>query len=154
MLSRAEAQALRTQFWTAFGRLMTRNISAFGPKTKWLNYRTGIKGLFFRVHADTKVARVSIDLQHSDSGIRELFYEQLLEVQNLLHSTTETTWEWIPEMYLETGQCISRVFVEKTGLNLYDQATWTDYFEFFEQHLVGFDEIWSMVKPIFEDLES
>lgn len=156
MFSRAEAQQLRKEFWTAFGRYMTRHTSAFGPKTKWLNYRTGIKDLYFRLHADNKLARVSIELQHSDAGIRELFYEQWEELKMMLEADLREgeAWIWEPEHYLDSGQCISIIYITLPGINIYQKEDWGNIFRFFEQYLVPFDEMWSMVKAIFEDLQN
>ena len=132
MFGRKEAQQYRKEFWTAFGRFMTRNRNDFGMKMNWLNYKTGLRHVYLRSHADNKKARVSIELQHPDAGIRELFYEQFLEAQNLLHNLTGNEWTWQPEWHNEHGQEISRIFIEKEPLNLYEKSDWTDFFEFFE----------------------
>ncbi len=61
--------------------------SAEGETTNWINYKTGIRHLYFRMQADNRQARIAIELNHPDAGIRELFWEQLRELKTLLHET-------------------------------------------------------------------
>lgn len=152
MFSKEEAKQRTTLFWTAFGRYMTRHTSARGGKYKWLNYRTGVKDIYFRLFADSKEARVSIELQHADPGIRELFYEQFWELETMIHNLSGTEWIWEPETFLPDGREISRIFVRKKNVNLYNQADWSETFRFFEAHLLPLDEIWSMCEDVFKDL--
>lgn len=150
---REEAAELRKLFWTAYGRYMTQHISARGPKISWLNYKTGIRQVFFRLHADNKLARVSIDIQHKDYGLREVFYEQFWELETLFHSQTGYVWQWEPIFYLDSGQPISRIFVEKEGINVYRQDSWAEAFQFFESIMVPLDELWTDFMEIFLDLQ-
>ncbi|WP_442587339.1 DUF4268 domain-containing protein [Pedobacter sp. AW31-3R] len=54
MYSKDQASQLRQAFWTAFGQYITPHPSAEGIKINWVNYKTGIKYLHFKMHADTK----------------------------------------------------------------------------------------------------
>jgi len=131
---------------------MTRHVSARGKKYKWLNYRTGVKDIYFRLDADSKEARVSIELQHSDAGIRELFYEQFWELQSMLHNLSPSEWNWEPLYYELDGREISRIYVSKPGVNIYEQGDWGEIFRFFESYIVPLDEIWSLCEDVFKDL--
>ncbi|MCB9234438.1 MAG: DUF4268 domain-containing protein [Bacteroidia bacterium] len=152
MFSKSEGAELRKLFWTAFGRYMTRHISLRGDKIKWLNYKTGVKDIYFRLDADTRRARVSIELHHRDPGVRNLFWEQFQELDGLLHSQTQAEWTWEDLFVTETGQEIARIYVETEGVNVYDQESWGSAFAFFEQYLIPLDELWSDVWEIFLDL--
>lgn len=146
-------KAQRVAFWTAYGQYMSRHRPARGSKTKWLNYLTGIKDLYFRQHADEDGIMVSIDIQHRDPSLREVFYDQWWELETLLHSSTETVWVWDREYRLPTGEVISRIYVERRGLNLYDVAQWPVIFKFFERYMVPLDRIWENAYDIFKDLQ-
>lgn len=76
MYKKDEASQLRQAFWTAFGQYMAPIPSVEGEKINWVNYKTGVKNVYFRMFADSKKARISIEITHSDICIQELFYEQ------------------------------------------------------------------------------
>jgi len=78
MYTKAEASQLRQAFWTTFGQYMQPVPSAEGGPVNWVNYKTGIKHLYFRMQADNRQATIAIELTMSDAGIRELFFEQFL----------------------------------------------------------------------------
>lgn len=154
MYPREEAARLRKLFWTAFGRYMSRHVSERGPKIKWLNYKTGIRQVYFRLHADNKIARVSIDLQHKDPEIRLLFFEQFEELKHLLHNTTGSEWIWEPVFYDDAGNELSRIYQEIPGVNIYQKETWPVAFEFFQSLLLPLDEIWANAIEVFLDLQN
>lgn len=127
-------------------------MSVRGPKVKWLNYKTGVKDIYFRLSADKRSASVAIEIQHKDAGLRELFYEQFEELQLLIHSTTETEWIWEREYYNEAGVPMCRIWVELEGANIYEKDDWGKIFRFFKKHLVALDEVWGDAIEIFQDL--
>lgn len=151
MFSKAEARAWNEQFYTAFGVYMRKHQPMADFGLKWLNYQTGVKDVFFRVEADKNGGRVSIDLQHPDEGIRELFFEQFLEFRKMLEGYLETELIWDNEYILPNGRVISRIYVEKMGISLYKQDDWRDFFEFFEAYLTRLDAFWADFKLVFED---
>lgn len=152
MYDKDHYKTLRKEFWTGFGQFMSRHISARGPKQKWLNYRTGVRHLFFRFEADREKATIAIDIQHSDPGIRELFYEQFIELKSLLESSTGFAWEWIPEFQQETGKKIARIQISQKGWDIYDTEDWPQIWAWFEPILIGVDDVWSNAIDIFKDL--
>jgi len=155
MFSREEKKAFRKEFWTAFGVFMRKHTPLSHPKVKWLNYRTGVKDLYFRLEADGKKVRISIDLQHHDEGIRALFWEQWLELKKMLEANTDSSWEWEQEYYNpEIRQDVSRIGIEKVGLNCFNKEHWSEAFHFFEKYIVGLDEFWADFRIIFEDLDT
>lgn len=144
---------IRTEFWTEFGKRMQRHRSARGPKVKWVNYLTGIKDLYFRLHADQEGVGISIDIQHRDPDLREVFYDQWWELETMLHTKTGHPWTWTREYHLPTGESIARIYHTQGGLNLYEKADWKAMFAFFEWHILALDEIWGDAYDIFKDLQ-
>jgi hypothetical protein len=154
MFSKAEKSEHRKTFWTAFGRFMNKHRSAEGRKMKWMNYRTGVKDVYFRLEADHKTAKICIDIQHSDDGIRALFYEQFGELKRILHDTIGKELIWLPEYVHETGKKSSRIYAEiDADVNIYQREHWPAMFEFFEQYIVPMDEFWNEFKDIFIELQ-
>src|SRR5690606_40670888 len=54
MYSKEEAKRLKERFWTNFGQFMSLVPNEEGVKVNWVNYKTGIKHLYFR-----KIGRAS-----------------------------------------------------------------------------------------------
>jgi hypothetical protein len=153
MLSRAETRKISQDFWTSFGVFMRKHPHTHHHKSKWLNYRTGVKDVYFRLEADKEEARICIDIQHNDAGIRELYYEQFTELRNVLHDAIGMEMIWIPRFtHPSTGKQMSRLYLEKTGLNMFNRADWGPLFLFFEGHYVALDEFWSDFKGVFDAL--
>lgn len=151
MFDKDTAKELRKAFWTHFGIHMSQHVSARGYGQKWLNYRTGISHIFFRWEAERGTARVAIDLQFNDPGIRELVFQQFEEFQTLLHSNTGVEWTWLPEYRQATGKIASRIVVEQKGWDFYNREDWPSICNWFEPIIVGLDDVWGDAYDIFKD---
>ena len=81
MYSKDEASQIRQAFWTTFGQYIAPQLSADGLKINWVNYKTGIKYLYFKMDADKRSATIEILIAHPDAGIQELFFEQFIELK-------------------------------------------------------------------------
>jgi hypothetical protein len=144
---------IRIEFWTMFGQRMQRHRSARGHKPKWVNYMTGIKDLYFRLHADQHGVGISIDIQHRDPALREVFYDQWWELETMLHKKTGHPWVWDREYQLPSGETISRIHTGQQGCSLYEKADWKAMFVFMEKHLLPLDAIWADAYDVFKDLQ-
>ncbi|MBL4705110.1 MAG: DUF4268 domain-containing protein [Flavobacteriales bacterium] len=149
MFSKEEARELKTLFWTAFGKYMGKHNSASGSKVKWVNYKTGVNDIYIRLHCDAKKASISIDLQHQDEGIRELFLEQFQQLKAILDAQLKEEWDWNSEHYTETGQKIVRISKTRNGVNLFRKDDWKEIFEFYESRMVALDAFWSEFGELF-----
>ena len=152
MYSREEASRLRQEFWTAFGLYMQPILSADGEKVNWINYKTGEKGLAFRMQADNHSASIAIELTQRDAGIRQLYFEQLLELKNLLHGELGEEWTWESETMDETGRVLSRVFTERHDISVFKKDDWPALISFFKPRIVALDAFWSGARYTFERL--
>lgn len=152
MFSREEASRKRQEFWTTFGRYMRPVPSSEGFKVNWINYHTRVKDVYFRMDAGPKSARISITLEHRDSGVREMFYEQFLELQNLLHTTLEEEWVWEPAVTLPDGKQISRISLELPDVSILNTDHWPDLISFFKPRIIALDSFWENARYSFEAL--
>lgn len=153
MYSKDEASQLKQAFWTAFGQYIAPHLSAEGLKINWVNYKTGIKHLYFRMQADKHKASIAIEITHPDTGIQELFFEQFLELKNILHSYLNETWEWQPHTTDEYGKPISRIFKETNPVNIFNQADWPAIISFLKPRIIALDEFWSDARYSFDALK-
>jgi hypothetical protein len=152
MYSRREASQLKQEFWTIFGKYMTPVPSAEGEKINWVNYKTGEKGIFFKMQTDSKSAFIAIELNHPDIAIQHLVYEQFLQMKNLLQTTLKEEWVWQHQVYDENKKIISRICKEMTGASVYKKEDWPKLIEFFKKRIMALDEFWSSGKYAFEIL--
>ncbi len=152
MFKRDEASLLREEFWTAFGKYMGPVPSAEGLKINWINYRTTIKDVYFRMDANQKAAMISITLEHKDAGIRELYFQQFEEFKSLMHATLEEEWEWQLHAHLTEDKVISRIYKEITGVSVFNKDHWPELISFFKPRIIALDRFWEDAKYSFDAL--
>ncbi len=153
MLSREAHRVLRTDFWTGFGRVMQPHVSQVNPRIKWMNYKTGVRGLYFRGDITNKRVQFQIDLQQKDDDIRELFWEQWLEYKAFLTNSTGIVFHWEDLIFTDDGRPICRISVKQEGVNLYDKSTWPEAFAFLKTCFLQVDEFWGDVQDVFKALD-
>ena len=129
MFSKQEAQQLKTEFWTAFGKAFPR---------KWLLYDTKIKDFSFKFYADNRKAEVSLDIEMKDELFRNAYFEKIWSLESILEDEIGAFTK--DEFYtLENGKVISRIWVEKHNVSIYNKQTWPDIFEFFVEKMNAFE---------------
>lgn len=144
MFSKAEAQIIKKEFWTAFAAAYPR---------KWLLYDTKIKDVTFKFYVDNKKAQVMLDIEPKENEKRKIYFEKIESLKSILLE------EFLPdailekEYHLETGKAISRVWVDKTGISLYNKATWNDIFDFFNEKMDSFERFFYEYEDYIKDLE-
>lgn len=152
MYTRDQASQIRQAFWTTFGQYMAPVPSAEGRKMNWPNYKTGLKHVYFRMSATNKEASIGIELTHPDTGIRELFYEQFLELRPYLHDTLEETWEWEQNFVTAEGETFSRIYLTLKQVNVFNREDWPRIISFFKPRIIALDEFWSNAQHAFDEL--
>ncbi|OYQ34024.1 hypothetical protein CHU92_12360 [Flavobacterium cyanobacteriorum] len=144
MFSKAEAQKMKKEFWTAFAEAYPR---------KWLLYNTRIKDVSFKFYVDNKKAQVMLDIEPREEDKRHIYYEKMESLRTILHE------EYLPEAifekdyHLETGKVISRIWVEKTGISLYNMASWAAIFRFFNISMNAFEHFFFEYEDYLRDLD-
>jgi hypothetical protein len=139
MFSKAEAQEIKKEFWTSFAEAYPR---------KWLLYDTKIKDVSFKFYVDNKKAAVLLDIEPKEIEKRKEYYNRMLSLASIL------TTEYLPEalfeedFYLENGKAISRVWIELTGISLYNKASWAMIFKFFNTNMDAFERFFEEYNDI------
>jgi hypothetical protein len=67
---------IKTAILDSFGQYMSPVHSAEGERINWINYKTGEKNIYFRMHADHSKASIAIEITHKDDGVQALYFEQ------------------------------------------------------------------------------
>jgi hypothetical protein len=153
MYSKEQASQLRQTFWTTFGQYIAPQPSAEGLKINWVNYKTGIKHLNFRMQAENRSASIGIELSHPDTGIQELFFEQFKELRLILAGAINEDWEWVLHTHDEYGKTISRIYTQINGISILNRNDWPALISFFKPRIIALDEFWNDAKYSFEALK-
>lgn len=150
LYSREQAKQLKEQFWTSFGQYMSVVPAADLDKVNWVNYKTGIKHLFFSMDATNKAAVIMIEMTHPDDGIRELMYAQFLELSAILHATLGEEWEWDTVYYDALGKKTARISMSLPSVSVFKKDDWSTLISFFKPRMIALDEFWSSAKFKFD----
>jgi hypothetical protein len=153
MFSREEASRIKEEFWTAFGRYMNPILSAEEMKINWVNYHTGLKDVYFRMDAAKKSAVIFISMEHRDPDIQELYFEQFMELKDLLHSTLNEEWQWQLHAPVGEGKVISKIYKEISGVSVLNKDHWPELISFFKPRIIALDNFWQDAKYSFETLK-
>jgi len=152
MYSKEEATRLRQQFWISFGQYMKPVPSASGSTVHWVNYKTGVKNIYFKMDVTNKQALIAIQLTHADADIRHLIFDQFEEFKSMLHNSIGEEWEWHRDFLDDYGKSLSQISLTLAGISVFNQQHWPDLISFFKPRIIALDEFWDNVKPVFQDL--
>lgn len=155
MLPKEEFKKRRTAFWTALDEEMSKVKGVHGNKISWLSYKSNVKELYIRMEFDGKGARLCLDLQHRDESIRELFYEQFIELRAVMQSSFSPPLTFLRDYKIESsGIFCSRIMSENSELNFFHDEDLEPSLKFFKEQLIALDEFWTEFKDIFIGLQS
>lgn len=152
MFTKDEKKKYTTDFWNSFGLYMKKYNKDFG-RIKWVNYRTNVKDIYFRLNMDNQKASVSIELQHKDDGIRSLIFEQFKELKVVLEDNFNGELSWNEVTFNHFNQPISSISEELQNVSIYNRDDWQKVFQFYELRMVGLHTFWTEFQEIFKDLE-
>ncbi len=152
MYTKQQASELRQAFWTAFGQYMSPVLSADGRKINWINYKTGVKGVFFKINAANKFADIAIELAHADLEMQQLLFEHFLRVKKILYEQLNEEWIWELHTLNEYGKTTSRIYTTLNGVSIFKKEDWPQLISFFKQRMIALDLFWSMARYGFGEL--
>ena len=152
MFSKDEKKQFNSDFWNSFGLYMKKYNQRLG-RVRWVNYRSNVKDIFFRLSMTPKEAIFSIEIQHKDDDIRELFYEQFLQLKTVLESNIGNDLVWEQVSFNQYDSPVSRITVQLSDISIYNKNDWQKTFQFYEKRMVGLHEFWEEFKEVFKQLE-
>ncbi len=150
MYSKQEASLLNQQFWTALGKYMLPIPSAEGEKINWINYKTGEKNIRFVMEAENKIAKISIQLSHTDIAEQQFYFEKFAQLKKIFEQAVGKDWQWLALIENEHGKTISQISTKQNGLNILNKTDWPALISFFKKNLVALDTFWCENKFAFE----
>ncbi|HLV42368.1 MAG TPA: DUF4268 domain-containing protein [Brumimicrobium sp.] len=142
MFSKEEQKAINGDFWTRFKEKAGVNKGANGKRINWVNYPTHLKQIYVRLHADTKLARLSIDIQDKDEGVRSLIWEQFGELRKVFEQEMIIPGVW-EEAFNTAHQPIFRISWTLDDVNMYSKEDQHAIYDFFITLLIRFDRFYT-----------
>lgn len=152
MYSKEEASKLRQQFWITYGKYMKPIPSADGLPINWVNYKTGLKHVCFKMDVTQSQALISIAFTSPNPETRNVYYEQLGALKILFFDAVGEEWSWEQNAINEYGNPFSCVSKTLDDVNIFNQSHWPSIISFLKPRIVALDQFWVEVKPLFEDI--
>lgn len=152
MYKREEISKIKQGFWTAFGRYMRPVMSAEGLPVNWINYKTGINGIHFKMDAARDHAVIMISLTNN-SLMLQAHFDQFLQLKAILQQTLgEDDWIWQQPDAAAHGKQTITISKMLEEVNVLRESDWPGIISFLKPRIIALDEFWSMAKPAFEAL--
>ena len=149
MYSKEQTSKLKAQFWTNFGQYMKPVPSASGLPVNWINYKTGIRNIHFKMDADNTSAVITIEISHPQDEERLHYYHQFLSLKKVPASTTTFNWQW-NETVQTDHKTISNISLQLNNVNILNQSDWPSIICFLKPRIIALDAFWDLVKDGFE----
>ena len=152
MYSKEEFKQLKLDFWSGLERELKLIKNPHGSKVNWTNYNTKINHLYFRMEVDDLGARLCIDMQQRDEGIRELLWDQFLEFETKLNNLFESDLIWEKSCIHTNGLEISRISIRMDYISFYDRGNWPAIYEFMKTNFSKLNKFWFEFEDLFKSL--
>ena len=124
-------------------------LGASGLPVNWINYKTGIRNIHFKMDADDTKAVIAIEISSPKEEERLQYYHQFLSLKKLLASTTTFNWQW-NETIQSDHKTISSISQQLNDVNILNQSDWPAIISFLKPRIIALDAFWDMVKDGFE----
>ena len=152
MYTQQDASALRQKFWISFGKYMSPIPSSTGEKASWINYRTGIKFIHFKMDATEIAASIAIEISHKDIDMQELYFNHFKTFKKPLEEILAEKWEWQINAVSGSGTPIARIYANLPEVNVHNENDWPKIISFFKNRIIALDKFWNEYRDIFEML--
>lgn len=150
MYSKEEAFQKKKDFWVSYGGYMKLQMNAEGERINWINYKTGVKGIYFRTNVDRKFAEVLIQVDHPDPEIRQMIWEQFEEYEIVLKGYLGDDWIWSAQDFDDEGKEISTIKIKLENVSIFRDSDWPTIITFLKERMINLDEFWVDHKESFE----
>lgn len=150
MYSKAEASFITQKFWTSFGIYMSPVPSATFEKVNWVNYKTGIKGIIFKLDAIKNTTSVTVEIFLKDTMLQHQYFEIFNNFTAELQKIGVNKWVFQKDYFQENKGFVSLIAAELKNVNVFKEDDWPTMISFLKQYMLGLDKFWASYKPAFE----
>ena len=150
MYSKKEIAVLKKNFWTSLGLYLKPLRNAEGNEVNWLNYKTGVRGIYFRMDAGIEKASIGIEITHDATERWKDYYSKFIQYKEMLHQSLSEVWIWQEAAMDEHNKTMSRIYTELAGVNILQKEDWPAIISFLKPRMLALDEFWLMAKENFQ----
>ncbi len=150
MYTKEQASAVRQRFWISFGKYMQPVPSASEEKVNWINYKTGIKGIFFKMDVDNDKASISIEISPKETALQYQYFNLFQNLQKQFQDATKNNWIFTKYFEDEFGKSYSTISLELMNVNIFRETDWPQIISFLKLHIIALDIFWNEYKVAFE----
>ena len=152
MFTKQQASQVREKFWISFGKYMSPIPSSTGDKVNWINYRTGIKSIQFKMDAGEMGAGISIEITGKDITSQELYFNHFKTFRKPLEALLEEKWDWVFSGSTAADEGTARICKKLENVNIHDENDWPAIITFLKIRIIALDKFWNEYKDIFDML--
>jgi Domain of unknown function (DUF4268) len=153
MYTKEEASVVRQKFWTSFGKYMQPVPSATGEDVHWINYKTGIKGIAFKLNADNNKVIVAIEISLSNIELQNQYFDVFKTNEESFIKFAGVNWTFEKLYTNEYGKSFSNIYTELNQINIFRETDWPSMISFLKQNIISLDAFWAEYKVAFEMLQ-
>ncbi len=149
MYNQKEAAAVRQKFWTNFGKYMSPVPDALAQKINWINYKTGVKGIYFKMNADNNQAVVLVEIPAGNDKWQE-YYSVFLSLKKQFEKVAGKNWTWTNNRTNADGKMAAVIWIELNEVNIFRETDWPEIITFLKRNVVALDTFWKENAVVFE----
>jgi hypothetical protein len=148
--TKEEASLVRQKFWTKFGKYMQPVPSATGEDVHWINYKTGIKGIAFKMNADNNRAIVEIEIALKDEQLQHKYFHIFKMYEKEFDKMAANNWSFEKNFTDGYGKNFSYIFTQISPINIFRETDWPTIISFLKTNIMALDVFWADYKVAFE----
>jgi hypothetical protein len=107
---------------------------------------TGIRQLKLKFDFDENRAAVGFDVETRNMDKRIHVYGKLERLKTILETAMGQTLIWDIDHILPTGKSISRVYLEKNNVSIYQKEDWPQVIDFFYKNMIILEKVFEEYK--------
>jgi hypothetical protein len=142
MYSKEESKNIRLEFWNRFKDYSALRRRQKGKPAKWIMNNTGIKQLKLKFEFDENQAVVGIDIETRNTDKRIELYDKLEKLKKILEEKFKQPLIWELDYIQASGKSISRIYLMKEGVNIYNEESWPEVFYFFYKNMMKLEDFY------------
>jgi len=150
MYSKEELKQLKKEFWEGFGIYCSHIPALKRRKSKFMLYNTKMKGVEMKFDATRKGASVILEINLSNAKQRLEKYEQFVFQTSTMEKQFPQGLIWEPAYIRECGTEVSRIYTEKTDIDLHRRIQWMEFYQFMSTEMLKLEKAFKVVKEVIE----
>lgn len=149
MYSKEMASSIRSRFFTSLGQYLSPIPSVTGGKVNWINYKTGVKQIFFRIDIPNRGCEIGLEICTADEKLRKRQFQLLQAGREILDSDPAIQWQWASSYSNADRLEISRVYERLEGVSVLNEKDWPALISFLKPRLILLDACWQDIRELF-----